>query len=78
MLDENKHEATETAGNKRRAVDRRSFLRGFGGVVAGAAVISKVSAAHAGNNWNSGALARLSDDQLIDMYTKMLKSRWWE
>lgn len=57
---------------------RRTFLKTLGGVAAGVGVMSKIDLAHAANGWNAGALDQLSNDQLVDMYHKMLKSRWWE
>ena len=59
-------------------LQRRTFLKGLGGVAAGVAVLSKMDLAQAGNAWNVGVLDDLSNEQLIDMQTRMLKSRWWE
>lgn len=61
-----------------KSLHRRTFLKGLGGVTAGAAVLSKIDLAEAGNSWNAGVLDDLSNEQLIDMQTRMLKSRWWE
>lgn len=79
MLNESK--AVETVGTEASAgksMQRRTFLKGLGGVAAGAAVLSKVNLAKAGNSWNAGVLDDLSEDTLIDMHKRMLRSRWWE
>jgi pyruvate dehydrogenase E1 component alpha subunit len=80
MLNESK--AVDTAvGNEPvagKSMQRRTFLKGLGGVAAGVAVLSKMDVAKASNGWNAGVLDTLSDAQLIDMQTRMLKSRWWE
>ena len=57
------------------SVGRRSFLTGLGGVAAGVAVIPNVVRA---TPWNRGVLDDLSDEKLVEMYTLMNKSRWWE
>jgi len=65
-----------TAGNG--LMKRRTFLKGLGGVAASVAVLSQTGMAKAGNQWSTGALDTLDDAKLLDMHTKMLKSRWWE
>jgi pyruvate dehydrogenase E1 component alpha subunit len=65
-------------GEPRTGHNRRTFLKGLGGVAAGAAVLANVNAARAYNGWNANVLESLSPEKLTDMYTKMLTSRWWE
>lgn len=74
--DARSEDATET--KPRGRMDRRSFLRGLGMAAAGAAVLSQTDFAKAANGWNMGLLEDISDDKLVDMYTRMLRSRWWE
>jgi TPP-dependent pyruvate/acetoin dehydrogenase alpha subunit len=57
---------------------RRTFLKGLGGIAAGVAVLSQVKRAEAGNNWNVGGYEDLTNEQLIDMQRRMLRSRHWE
>jgi len=59
------------------SVGRRSFLKALGGVAGATALVANTDWAKAGNGWTMG-LAELPKDKLIDMYTKMLTSRWWE
>ena len=59
------------------SVGRRSFLQALGGLAGATAVVANTDWAKAGNGWTLG-LTELPKDKLIDMYTKMLKSRWWE
>lgn len=69
----------EVGDSKRRGrLDRRSFLRGLGMAAAGAAVLSQTDFAKAANGWNMGLLEDVSDEKLVELYTLMLKSRWWE
>jgi pyruvate dehydrogenase E1 component alpha subunit len=56
---------------------RRTFLKGLGGVTGGAAVLASTGIARANNGW-SWTLDEIPGDLQIDMYTKMLRSRWWE
>jgi pyruvate dehydrogenase E1 component alpha subunit len=56
---------------------RRTFLKGLGGVAGGAAVLASTGMARANNGWG-WTLNDIPADLQIDMYTKMLKSRWWE
>lgn len=62
---------------KRAPVSRRSFLQGLGAATAATAVISHVGVARAGNGWTIG-LDEVPPEKLKDMYSLMLKSRWWE
>jgi len=62
---------------KRRAVSRRSFLKFVGATGAATAAISQVNIAAAGNGWTLG-LDQIPEDKLVNMYTLMLRSRWWE
>lgn len=82
MLSESKATDTPVENGEPTAgatlMKRRTFLKGLGGVAAGVAVLSRADMAKAGNSWNTGALDTLTNDQLLDMHTKMLKSRWWE
>lgn len=57
---------------------RRSFMQALGGVAGGVAVLANAGRALARNGWNEGVLDDLSDEQLLSMYDKMLRSRWWE
>ncbi len=52
-------------------------MQAIGGVAGGAAVLATSGRAIAGNGWDGGAQG-LSNDKLLDMYDKMLKTRWWE
>ena len=61
----------------RSSVGRRSFLKALGGAAGATALVANTDWAKAVNGWTMG-LAELPKDKLIDMYTKMLKSRWWE
>ena len=62
---------------KHAGVSRRSFLRGLGAATAATAVVSHVAVARAGNGWTIG-LDGVPPEKLKQMYTLMLKSRWWE
>lgn len=72
------HAASESEGGAKATLRRRTFLKSLGVMAAGVTVLSQTAESLAANGWNAGALDQLSNDQLIDMYTKMLKSRWWE
>jgi TPP-dependent pyruvate/acetoin dehydrogenase alpha subunit len=81
MLDEGKAVVTPVESGEpsdRPGLKRRAFLAGLGGVAAGVAVISRMKAAHADSVWNEGVLDDMSNEQLVDMLTKMYRSRWWE
>lgn len=65
-------------GGEKSVMRRRTFLKSLGGVAAGVGILSQVDFAQAANGWNANVLDQLSNEQMIDMYTKMLKSRWWE
>lgn len=59
-------------------MSRRSLMRGVGTVTAAAAaVMSHVGVARAGNGWTF-PIDKEPPDKLKEMYTLMLKSRWWE
>jgi len=58
-------------------MERRSFLKGLGMAASGAALLSSTDWARAGNGWTLG-LVELPKEKLLDIYTKMLTSRWWE
>jgi|SRR5690625_1189388 len=76
-----KETPARNARAKRReaaALNRRSFLKGLGVTAAGLAVASRTNIAQAANGWNMGVVDNMTDDLLVDMYTKMLRSRWWE
>ena len=81
MLDDDHNEVMPNSGGagaeRRGGFSRRSFLRGLGAVTAATAVVSHVGVAHAGNGWTIG-LDGVAPEKLKDMYTLMLKSRWWE
>jgi pyruvate dehydrogenase E1 component alpha subunit len=74
QVSENKTTRAATA----EGLSRRGFMQALGGVAAGVAVLAKPGGeARADNSWDD-AVERLSDEKLIDIYTKMLRSRWWE
>jgi len=80
MLSEDRPVDTQVDDEEQKSasgIGRRNFLKGLGGVVAGAAVISNTSAAKA-TPWNRNVLDDMSDEKLKGMYNLMLKSRWWE
>jgi len=61
-----------------QGLNRRRFMQAIGGIAGGVAILAGTThSAKAGNSWDE-ALERLPNDRLLDMYTKMLKSRWWE
>lgn len=68
--------SVESAATPRKGVRRRAFMQALGGVAGGVAVMASAGRANAGNSWDS--TSDLTDDKLLDMYTKMLKSRTWE
>jgi pyruvate dehydrogenase E1 component alpha subunit len=68
--------AESAAAPQKKGVRRRSFMQALGGVAGGVAVMTAAGRAKAGNSWDSAT--DLSDEKLLEMYTKMLKSRWWE
>ena len=63
--------------NGKGGIGRRSLLSGLGGAVGATAFAAGTDWAKAGNGWTMG-LVELPKEKLVDMYTKMLKSRWWE
>jgi TPP-dependent pyruvate/acetoin dehydrogenase alpha subunit len=69
--------STESEPALRQGLQRRAFLKGLGGVAAGVAVFASAQKALAGNGWSNNTDA-VPPEKLLDMYTKMLKSRWWE
>jgi pyruvate dehydrogenase E1 component alpha subunit len=56
---------------------RRSFLKSLGGVAAGVTVLANADLARAGNGW-SAVMGQMSKEKLLEIYSNMLKSRWWE
>lgn len=70
-------ETGDAPADKPAGVSRRSFLRGLGAATAATAVVSHVAVAQAGNGWTIG-LDGVPPEKLKQMYTLMLKSRWWE
>lgn len=70
-------EAGDAPVEKHGGVSRRSFLRGLGAATAVTAAVSHVGIAQAGNGWSIG-LDGVEPEKLKQMYTLMLKSRWWE
>ena len=70
-------ERGEAPERKRAAVHRRTFLKGLGGIAAGAALLSKTDMASAASSWMTG-LADIPKEKVVEFYTTMLKSRWWE
>lgn len=69
------HEA-DSVTTPNKGFTRRSFLQ-VAGAVTGAAVVTKANIARAGNGWSMG-LDGMPKEDLVGMYTNMLKSRWWE
>lgn len=59
------------------SMHRRTFMKGLGGVAGGAAVLASTGMARANNGWG-WTTNDIPADLQIDMYTKMLRSRWWE
>jgi acetoin:2,6-dichlorophenolindophenol oxidoreductase subunit alpha len=74
--DSNEDSRTEEKREHKR-IPRRSFLKSMAGAAASLAVLSQVPLGRA-HGWNMGIVADIPDEKLIDMYTKMLRSRWWE
>lgn len=71
-------EAKMTEGAELRpGASRRSVLKALG-VGVGIAAMWQGTVARAGNGWNTGVIDQLSNEQLIDMWTKMVRSREWE
>lgn len=70
-------EPAQPADKGKGGLGRRSLLSVFGGAVGASAVAAGTDWAKAGNGWTMG-LVELPKEKLLDMYTKMLKSRWWE
>jgi len=77
MLSEGKSMSQEQTTERGQTVHRRTFLKGLGGAVGGAAVLASTGIARANNGW-SWTLEDVPGDLQVSMYTKMLKSRWWE
>lgn len=77
MLNQTDRSRSTEEGPK-TGLHRRTFLKSLGGVAAGAAAISTVDRAIAGNGWNYDILKDIPDGRLQEMYTWMLKNRWWE
>ncbi len=59
------------------SMHRRTFMKGLGGVAGGATVLASTGMARANNGWG-WTTNDIPADLQIDMYTKMLRSRWWE
>ena len=76
---DSEHRREETAGgsSEGRGISRRTFLKGLAGAAAGLAFVSSGLPARAAG-WNRGIIHELSDEKLIDMYVRMLRSRHWE
>lgn len=78
MLDDEVEDlAPETVVSKPAAFSRRGFLQALGAITATTAVVSHVGIARAGNGWSMG-IEGIAPEKLKEMYTLMLKSRWWE
>ncbi|MEX2482458.1 MAG: thiamine pyrophosphate-dependent dehydrogenase E1 component subunit alpha [Gammaproteobacteria bacterium] len=78
MLDEEvENVAPETGATKPTGFSRRGFLQALGAMTATTAVVAHVGVARAGNGWTIG-LEGVPPEKLKEMYTLMLKSRWWE
>src|SRR5690606_36398048 len=78
MLDEDVETgASEATTTPRAGFSRRGFLQALGAITATTAVVSHVGVARAGNGWTIG-LDGVPPEKLKEMYTLMLKSRWWE
>jgi pyruvate dehydrogenase E1 component alpha subunit len=75
-MDDRQTDAKAPAALSRtRGVDRRTMLKSLGVVAGGAAILAQSRTATAGNAWTA---PDLPNTKLVDMYTSMLKSRWWE
>jgi pyruvate dehydrogenase E1 component alpha subunit len=61
----------------KHGIGRRVFLQAVGGVAGTTALLRGTDWARAGNAWSMNLLD-LPKEKLIDIYTKMLTSRWWE
>lgn len=78
MLDDDSNNTTpDGVASEKPAFSRRSFLRGLGAATAATAVVSHMGIARAGNGWTLG-LDGIAPEKLKEMYSLMLKSRWWE
>lgn len=62
---------------KAAGLRRRAFLKSIGGVAAGAAVLANADLARAGNGWSMAA-GKMPKEKALEIYTNMLKVRWWE
>lgn len=68
---------TPTRASARKAgVDRRTLLKSLGAVAGAAAVVAKTTGANAGNAWTIAS--GMPDAKMVEIYTNMVKSRWWE
>jgi pyruvate dehydrogenase E1 component alpha subunit len=67
--------AAQPAADNRKEVKRRGLIKGIGGLAGAAIAFGAPVPAHASNSWGT---ADVSDDKLVNMYTLMLRSRWWE
>jgi len=68
-------ETPPAASDNRKGVRRRGVIKGIGGLAGAAVAFGAPVPAHASNSWGT---ADVSDDKLVNMYTLMLRSRWWE
>lgn len=64
-----------SARSKSPRIDRRTLLQSLGALAGSATLVAKTDIAKAGNGWNA---PDVPSEKLIEMYTNMLKSRWWE
>jgi pyruvate dehydrogenase E1 component alpha subunit len=73
---ETKGEA-EKRGNPKNGLSRRTFLKGAGAIGTAALVVDG-AATPAGAQYGPGSVDELSAEQLVAMYSDMLRIRFWE
>jgi acetoin:2,6-dichlorophenolindophenol oxidoreductase subunit alpha len=66
---------TSTRKERKGGVDRRTLLKSLG-VAGSVAVAAKAGLAQAGNAWTQPP--NIPDNKLVELYTNMLRARWWE
>lgn len=76
MVDGMSTEAVVSGEAAKRGASRRSILKALG-IGASVATVWGGSSL-AGNGWNAGVIDTLSNEKMIDMWTKMVRSRLWE
>ena len=69
--------AAETRGDPERGFSRRTFIKGVSAIGAGTLAVDSARK-QAGAQYGPSGLDELSAEQLIHMYTDMLRIRFWE